>query len=125
LKKVAEGKLSCSGLKSLAGHEERGAFDEWFRFALVPLNAALLWRQVAKAEKAVTSHRTPKFSGLAPYREFAAYRDGSPLIYDEIRNVIRTAISRRCSLRINRSSFFTNESPDGSPGMDVEIQRSV
>jgi hypothetical protein len=25
-----------------------------------PLDAALLWRQVAKASKAVTSHRTPK-----------------------------------------------------------------
>jgi len=31
----------------------------------VPLDAALLWRQVAKASKAVTSHRTPKSSRAA------------------------------------------------------------
>src|SRR6266850_4397706 len=29
-----------------------------------PLDAALLWRQVAKAAKAVTSHRTPDFCRL-------------------------------------------------------------
>src|SRR6266545_3774216 len=37
-------------------------------FFLGPLNAALLWRQVAQAAKAVTSHRTPNLCGCGASR---------------------------------------------------------
>src|SRR5437867_12322423 len=42
-----------------------------------PLDAALLWRQVAEAAKAVTSHRTPNPCRLgAKFHHCSAYKSG-------------------------------------------------
>jgi hypothetical protein len=52
--------LECADLSALSAGDlslsNAGKASGCFH---APLNAALLWRQVAKAVKAVTSHRTP------------------------------------------------------------------
>jgi hypothetical protein len=53
--------LECGGLTPLsAGDLSPSNVKRATEFIHGPLDAALLWRQVAKAAKAVTGHRTPK-----------------------------------------------------------------
>jgi hypothetical protein len=53
--------LECADLAALsAGNLSPSHTRGTFNSPAEPLNAALLWRRVAKAEKAATSRRTPK-----------------------------------------------------------------
>ena len=71
--------LECADLAALSGGDllpsNANGSSSWFRG---PLNAALLWRQVAKAAIAVTSHRTPKLRGPgANVNDRVTHRRGS------------------------------------------------
>jgi hypothetical protein len=48
--------------------------NDHLKLSLGPLNAALLWRQAAKAAKAVTNHRTPKLRAHSyPFAVFTPF----------------------------------------------------
>src|SRR5437867_8569199 len=53
--------LECADLSALSAGDLSPSDAERRQNSPGPLDAALLWRQVAKAAKAVTSHRTPNF----------------------------------------------------------------